>query len=463
MARKPRRERALFVCGDCGREEAQWSGRCPACGAWDSMREAPSGPAPSARSGPVRSGGGAQPLAGVDCDECRRHSSGLGEVDRVLGGGLVPGSVTLLGGEPGVGKSTLLLQMASAVAGAGGTALYASGEESPRQVRLRAERTGCLNDGILVLGTTDVDEICVEAERLRPALLVVDSIQTMMDSAVEGVPGSPSQIRAAALRLLTVAKGAGIPTILVGHVTKDGEIAGPKLLEHMVDTVLSFEGDPQRVYRFLRAVKNRFGAVSEVGVFVMEGRGLEGVANPSSLFIHRASLELPGACLAPVVVGTRSYVVEVQGLVTENNFSFGRRIAQGYDLNRLNLILSVLEKRLGLPMGRHDVCLNVTGGLQVREPALDLAVAVAVLSSHGDRPVPVESAWSGEVGLSGEIRPVYHLEQRAEEARRVGCRLLVAPEGAVLPPAGAGKPSLEVRAVGDLTAVARMLVPQGGR
>lgn len=277
------------------------------------------------------------------------------------------------------------------------------------------------------MGSTSVDAIFAEVERLNPVLLIVDSIQTMEDSATESVAGSVSQIRNATSKLVAMAKEKGLATFVVGHVTKDGEIAGPKMLEHMVDTVLAFEGDSDRVYRFLRTVKNRFGPMSEVGVFCMERTGLEDVPNPSSLFIHRASLEHSGACLAPVIVGTRCYVVEVQALVTENHFTFGRRIAQGYDLNRLNLILSVIEKRLSLSMGNYDVCINVTGGLKIKEPALDLAVAVAILSSYYDETVSSGASWCGELGLSGEIRPVHHLEQRLEEVVRVGCSSLYMP------------------------------------
>jgi len=420
--RKAKKSRVTFFCTDCGREEAQWSGRCPACGGWDTMREAPTAAAPKAAAHAPAGAGvhEARPITAVATDEAPRFSTGSAEVDRVLGGGLVPGSVVLLGGEPGVGKSTLLLQLA------------------------------------VVMGETDVTAICAEAVRRRVRLLVVDSIQTVADGDTDSAPGSPAQIRAATLLLLTTAKEHNIATVVVGHVTKEGEIAGPKLLEHMVDTVLSFEGDPDRVYRFLRAVKNRFGAVSELGVFVMEQAGLEDVANPSALFIHRASLEHSGACLAPVVVGTRSYVVEVQALVTENTYSFGRRIAQGYDLNRLNLILSVLEKRLHIPLGNFDVTCNVTGGLQVREPALDLAVALAVLSSYRDDVVPAGTAWSGEVGLSGEIRPVYHLDQRAEEARRVGCTRLYHPKGG----RAVATDELTTVPVGDLGELLGMLSPR---
>ncbi len=456
--RKSRRKKKIsFFCTDCGREEAQWSGRCPACGAWDTMREAPTeGSSESSHSSFVRGGASSRPITELTTDESPRFDTGSSELDRVLGGGIVSGSVTLLGGEPGVGKSTLLLQMAVHVARQGGVALYASGEESPRQVRLRAERTDCCHENLLVYGSTDVDAICSEVEKSKAKLLVVDSIQTVADSSSDGVPGSPAQIRAATLKLLGMSKTLGVATIVVGHVTKEGEIAGPKLLEHMVDTVLSFEGDPQRVYRFLRAVKNRFGAVSELGVYVMEQSGLEDVDNPSALFIHRASLEHSGACLSPVVVGTRSYVVEVQALVTENNYTFGRRIAQGYDLTRLNLILSVIEKRLDISLGNFDVCVNVTGGLQVKEPALDLAVALAVVSSYRDDVVPAGTAWSGEIGLSGEIRPVYHLAQRADEVRRVGCTKLIKPadEGKDALPAVEG---LEFVAMSDLTEILQYL------
>ena len=454
MRRKSKKkEKPSFFCTDCGREEAQWSGRCPACSAWDTMREAPKGASSRSAKGSdsyVRTAEESKPITELTTDESPRFQTGSSELDRVLGGGLVRGSVSLLGGEPGVGKSTLLLQLAVHVARQGGNALYASGEESPRQVRLRAERTDCCHENLLVFGSTDVDAICQEAQRTEAKLLVVDSIQTVSDDTSDGVPGSPSQIRGATLKLLNLSKTYGIATIVVGHITKEGEIAGPKLLEHMVDTVLSFEGDPQRVYRFLRAVKNRFGAVSELGVFVMEQAGLQDVDNPSALFIHRKSLEHSGACLAPVVVGSRSYVVEVQALVTENNYTYGRRIAQGYDLTRLNLIISVIEKRLSMGLGNFDVCINVTGGLQVKEPALDLAVAVAIVSSYRDDVVPEGTAWSGEIGLSGEIRPVYHLEQRADEAKRVGCTTLIKPEESAKEKAPQTK-GLEYKSLSDLT------------
>lgn len=402
----------------------------PDAGHWD----ASSGNA-SSREARARS------ISSFSTEEVPRISSGSRELDRVLGGGLVPASVTLLGGEPGVGKSTLLLQLAQEVARASSVVLYASAEESPAQLRLRAERISCCDERLLVLGVTDIDAVCREAQRVEARLLVLDSIQTFACPQSEGVPGSPSQIRACTLKLLELSKSLNLATILVGHVTKEGEIAGPKLLEHMVDTVLSFEGDPQRVYRFLRAVKNRFGAVSELGVFLMEQGGIEDVLNPSALFIHPKSLEHSGSCLCPVVVGTRSYVVEVQALVSENEYSYGRRIAQGYELSRLNLILSVMEKRLELHFGHYDVCINVTGGLQVKEPALDLAIALAIWSSCKDEVIPPKTAWCGELGLSGEIRAVHHLQKRAEELKRVGCTKLI------IPAAGKGELSLSIEGV----------------
>ncbi|RMG12197.1 MAG: DNA repair protein RadA [Deltaproteobacteria bacterium] len=427
MGRKPR---IVYGCIECGHQAPKWLGRCPECGSWGSLVEETAAPGPPSSHGAHRLGGGGSPvpLPEVDTEATPRRPTGLAELDRVLGGGLVPGSVVLIGGDPGIGKSTLLLMACQRLA-AQGPVLYVSGEESLSQIRLRAERLGVDRAQILLLAETDGSRVLAEAERLAPAALVVDSIQTLHLPEIGSAPGSVSQVRELTGRLLGLAKRRGIPTFLVGHVTKEGAIAGPRLLEHMVDTVLYFEGDRSHAYRILRAHKNRFGSVSEIGVFEMRREGLAEVPDPSALFLSERPAAAPGSVVAATVSGSRPVLVEVQALVSQAPAGQARRTALGIDRNRLSLLVAVLEKRLGLTLFDQDAYVNVAGGLTVDEPALDLAVALAVLSSFRGQPVDPQLVVLGEVGLAGEIRAVAQVEQRLAEAAKMGFTTALVPEG----------------------------------
>jgi DNA repair protein RadA/Sms len=449
-------DRAMFVCQECGYESTKWLGRCPGCSAWNSLIEERTAPAASThhRPGGVPAGertpsAAAVPIADVALDEAVRRSTGLAEFDRVLGGGIVPGSLILIGGDPGVGKSTLALavaqQMAARAAGeadgpsrrtrpaAGapgepGTVLYVSGEESVRQTKMRAARLGADAPGLLVLAETDLDHIAVQIGRVGPAVVIIDSIQTVYRSDITAAPGSVAQIRECTGDLLRIAKTEGGPAVLViGHVTKEGAIAGPRVLEHMVDTVLYFEGERHHAYRVLRATKNRFGSTNEIGVFAMSGRGLTEVADPSALFLAERPAGASGSAVVCAVEGTRPLLLEVQGLVTRTPFGMPRRTAAGVDYNRLLLLLAVLEKRAGLHLSDHDVYVSVAGGVRVEEPAADLGVALAVASSHRDRPVDAAAVAVGEVGLGGEVRAVSQIDRRIAEAAKLGFKRVVAP------------------------------------
>ncbi|NLA68829.1 MAG: DNA repair protein RadA [Gammaproteobacteria bacterium] len=444
--------RTAYVCNECGADTAKWQGQCPACGAWDTMSEIVLEPAASARTAaPARRGGWAgaaeapqvTPLAGVRQVDDLRVSTAIGEFDRVLGGGLVEGAVVLVGGDPGIGKSTLLLQ---AVAGMSSVlpGLYVTGEESLAQVAGRGQRLGLPLDGVNALAETCVERILGHAARLRPRLIVADSVQTLWTETLTAAPGSVSQVRESAARLVRYAKETGTAVFLVGHVTKEGGIAGPRVLEHMVDAVLYFEGDVGSRFRVLRAFKNRFGAVNELGVFAMGDKGLKEVPNPSAIFLSGASRQ-PGSCVMVTREGTRPLLVEVQALVDSSPLSNPRRVAVGLEQNRLAMLLAVLHRHGGIAVGDQDVFVNVVGGIRVQETAADLPVLLAVLSSLRDRPLAEKTVAFGEVGLSGEIRPVPNGEERLKEAATHGFRRAVVPK-ANAPRAGSYK-GLEVVAV----------------
>ena len=423
--------RSVFACDRCGYQAPKWLGRCPECGAWGSMvEEAP----PDSRSSPVPDGRRSRPIPypEVPTADAARGATGVPELDRVLGGGLVPGAVVLIGGEPGIGKSTLLLQAASAIAETGRRVLYVTGEESAAQLRLRGDRVGVGSPDLLVLAETDVESICASARDATPALLIVDSVQAVRCSELTSVPGAVGQVREAASRFVALAKSTAIPVILVGHVTKDGALAGPRALEHVVDTVVSFEGDRHHAHRILRTLKNRFGPSDELGVFSMTDRGLEGVASPSELFLAERTPGTPGSAVVAAMEGTRPLMVEIQALIGEPTHGTPRRTSLGIDPNRLAMILAVLHRRAGVEVSNRDVFLNVTGGMVLVEPAADLAVAAAAVSSDRHQPVPDDWTMAGEIGLTGEIRSVSRLEGRLREASRLGFKAALVPAGAGL-------------------------------
>jgi DNA repair protein RadA/Sms len=418
-----------FTCLDCGTVHQKWAGRCDACGAWNRIvEEAPATSGPPARS--VAGKGRAVPLSSLGDDEAPvpRALSGMAEFDRVLGGGLVPGSAILVGGDPGIGKSTLLLQAAGAFARAGLPALYVSGEEAAAQVRLRARRLDLQDAPVRLAAETNLRDILTTLDAERPALAVIDSIQTLWADTVEAAPGSVAQVRAAAHELVSFAKRRGISVVLVGHVTKEGQIAGPRVVEHMVDTVLYFEGERGHQFRILRAVKNRFGPSDEIGVFEMTGAGLAEVANPSALFLSERGKATPGSAVFAGIEGTRPLLTEIQALVAASSLGTPRRTVVGLDAQRLSTILAVLEARCGISFAGHDVFLNVAGGLRVSEPAADLAVAAALLSAREMKTLPPDCVVFGEISLSGALRPVPQTENRLKEARKLGFSKAFAPE-----------------------------------
>ncbi|MDP6581049.1 MAG: DNA repair protein RadA [Vicinamibacterales bacterium] len=411
----------VFVCQSCGAQSRKWLGRCSECDEWNSLVEerTPSAHGQS-NARPELTGEGARLYADIESSDAERISSGVSELDRVLGGGMVPGSLVLLGGEPGIGKSTLLLQAAARVAETGRSVLYCSGEESPHQVRARGERLGVTDAPLYLLAETCLERVLEEITRLSPGLVIVDSIQTMFSSKLESAPGTIGQVREVATQLLFTAKGRNVTVLIVGHVTKDGNLAGPKVLEHVVDTVLSFEGDRHHAHRVVRAVKNRFGAVSELGVFRMTATGLETVPNPSQLFLSERKADAPGSVVLCSIEGSRPILVEVQALVGTGAYGNAQRVTSGVDRQRLSLLLTVLEKRVGLHPTGEDVFVNVPGGVLVNEPAADLAVVAAVASSMRNRPVLPRVAVFGEVGLAGEIRGVNQAGLRVREAAQMG-------------------------------------------
>ena len=433
--------KTVYVCTNCGETSPRWMGRCPSCGAWNTMaedvvREEKPVRASAGGKGAVRgiSSGSlitAHTLSEISAtEEKSRIITGISELDRVLGGGIVLGSVVLLGGEPGAGKSTLLLQLCGAISKAV-SVLYITGEESTRQIKLRALRLEVPQDGIRLAAETEIDDICVLIEQEKPGLVVIDSIQTMHCADISSSAGSVSQVKECASRLLAVAKNHEIPTFIVGHVNKDGAIAGPKVMEHIVDTVLYFEGDKMLPYRILRAAKNRYGSTNEIGMFDMTGKGLKVVENPSKLLLEGRPVGVSGNCVACTLEGSRPILSEIQALVSKTAFGTPRRAASGFDFNRTNLLLAVLEKRAGYFLGNLDVYLNIVGGLQLDETACDLAVCMAVVSSMLDRPVPDDMVAIGEVGLGGEVRSVANLELRLREARRLCFVRAVVPKYAL--------------------------------
>ena len=420
--------KTVFGCQACGFLSSKWLGRCPDCGEWNSfVEERQETAAASKGRAPLEIGGRPRPYEEVDGAETARVASGIGEFDRVLGGGIVPGSMVLIGGEPGIGKSTLLLQVAHLLGRQGGAVLYVSGEESERQIKLRGERLGIEGGGLFLMGETSLERILEHVDALKPAALVVDSVQTIYSSKFSSAPGSISQVREVATQLLFLAKGRGITTFLIGHVTKDGSLAGPKSLEHIVDTVLYFEGEKQQHHRIVRAVKNRFGAISEMGVFEMTGSGLQAVPNASALFLSERVAGSPGSAVVATLEGSRPMLVEIQALVSPTAFGNPRRMTIGLDANRTTLLLAVLEKRVGLELLGDDVFVSVAGGLSVGEPAADLAVAAAVASSFRNRPVPGRTALIGEVGLAGEVRSVGQAALRVREAAQMGFDRVILP------------------------------------
>lgn len=422
--------RTLFVCQDCGYESPKWLGKCPGCEAFSSMVEEIQPILTPGRPGispGLSSAEKPKPIGSVQVEDAPRFPAGYTELDRVLGGGIVPGSLVLVGGDPGIGKSTVMLQLAGAVAAVGATVLYVSGEESLRQIRLRADRLGALSDRLLVLSETNLDTIEQYASQLAPTLLIVDSIQTVYRPELPSAPGSVSQVRESAAHLLRLAKSSGTAVFMVGHVTKEGAIAGPRVLEHIVDTVLYFEGDRHANFRVLRAVKNRFGSTNEIGLFEMRDQGLVQVTNASELFLSERPLGVAGSVVVPSMEGTRPLLVEVQALVSTSTFVSPRRTADGIDQNRVQLLIAVLEKRVGLLLGNHDAYVKVAGGVHIGEPAVDLGLAVALASSYRDQPPDARTVVFGEVGLAGEVRAVSRVEQRIREAEKMGFQRAVLP------------------------------------
>ncbi|OAT85185.1 DNA repair protein RadA [Desulfotomaculum copahuensis] len=436
-----------FYCQECGHVSPRWLGRCPDCGAWNSLVEEKLSPAP--KSAPASGGTPVQPVTAVPGVREERFPTGLAELDRVLGGGVVPASLVLLGGDPGIGKSTLLLQMAHLMSAGQKPVLYVSGEESVSQVRMRAGRLGAGNPLLYLLAETDVERIAACVESLRPALVVVDSIQTIHRADLGSAPGSVGQVRECGARLMRLAKEGGAAVFLVGHVTKEGQLAGPRVLEHMVDTVLYFEGERHQSYRILRAVKNRFGSTNEIGVFEMQHCGLVEVPNPSALFtMHQRTAPVAGAAVVSALEGTRPLLVEIQALVSPTGFGMPRRMAAGVDYNRVALIMAVLEKRVGLHLGSHDAYVSAVGGVRLDEPAADLGVALALASSFRDRPVAEGTVVAGEIGLTGEIRPVSGVDRRVQEASRMGFKQCILPRGNLVQINGSG--SLKIAGVETL-------------
>ena len=417
--------RSLFVCDACGARHYQWAGRCETCGEWNTLSEART-EAAAGRHPPVMA---AVPLSDVRAESSDRQTTGLPEFDRVLGGGLVAGSLVLLAGDPGIGKSTLALQVAAQLVERGVPCLYVASEESPSQIRMRAARLGVEGASLFVYADTIIEGAIAEAQRLRAGLIVVDSIQSVRSDGLDSAPGTVSQVREAATRLLHFAKTSRTSVLIVGHVTKEGTVAGPRTLEHIVDTVLYLEGDDFHAHRLLRSVKNRFGPAFEVAVYEMRGDGMFEVPNPSALFLAERDASAPGSTVAVPMEGTRPLLVEVQALVSPTAYALPRRLATGFDVNRLNMLLAVLSRRAGIGLASHDVYLNVVGGLRLREPAVDLAVALAVASSERGVAADAHIVAIGEIGLAGELRSVPSTPQRVREARRMGFEKCLVPAG----------------------------------
>lgn len=424
------KSKTVFVCQNCGSESPKWIGKCYSCGEWNTFVEEISitGKTSASVIGSIKSGVKQKPVpvSQVSVDQMPRIDTGIGEFNRVLGGGMVPGSLVLLGGEPGIGKSTLVLQMALQLQNL--SVLYVSGEESPQQIKLRADRlSDNLSHHCLVVSETSLEHILNHIENVKPDLLIVDSVQTMEREGVESAPGSVTQIRECTASILRVAKERALPVLLIGHINKEGSLAGPKVLEHMVDVVLQFEGDRHYMYRILRSIKNRFGSTSEIGIFEMLGNGLREVTNPSEMLLAHQDEPMSGIAIAAANEGMRPFLIEVQALASTAAYGTPQRSSTGFDLRRLNMLLAVLEKRAGFKLAAKDVFLNIAGGLKVSDPAIDLAVASAVLSSNTDLSITQGVSLTGEVGLSGEIRPVTRIEQRIAEAEKLGFKTIIVP------------------------------------
>jgi DNA repair protein RadA/Sms len=449
------KSKTVFACQNCGAESAKWIGRCPSCGEWNTYHEeiivpasahAPSFAAEQEKKKPML-------LDNIKSDEKDRQKTGLVELDRILGGGMVGGSLILLGGEPGVGKSTLALQLALSLKGR--KILYVSGEESEEQISLRAKRIKKSNPECYILSETDLENIITHSESLKPGLIIIDSIQTIRTGMLESSAGSVSQVRECAALLLKYSKISGIPVFLIGHITKDGTLAGPKVLEHIVDVVLYFEGDNNYVYRILRSVKNRFGSTSELGIFEMMESGLREVDNPSEMFINQHDEPLSGITIASTVDGLRPFLIETQALVSSAVYGTPQRSSTGFDIRRLNMLLAVLEKRAGFRLGVKDVFLNIAGGIKVNDPAIDLAILSSVLSSNLDIPVEKTTCFAGEAGLSGEIRPVARIEQRIREASKMGFSKIIVSK--FQKNTGPRDPGIEVIQVGKIENLVKQL------
>ncbi|MEH7104207.1 DNA repair protein RadA [Bacillus velezensis] len=426
------KSKTKFICHSCGYESAKWMGKCPGCGAWNTMVEETIKKAPANRraafSHSVQTVQKPSPITSIETSEEPRVQTKLEEFNRVLGGGVVKGSLVLIGGDPGIGKSTLLLQVSAQLADTAGSVLYISGEESVKQTKLRADRLGINSQMLHVLSETDMEYISSAIQEMKPAFVVVDSIQTVYQSDITSAPGSVSQVRECTAELMKIAKINGIPIFIVGHVTKEGSIAGPRLLEHMVDTVLYFEGERHHTFRILRAVKNRFGSTNEMGIFEMREEGLTEVLNPSEIFLEERSAGASGSSIVASMEGTRPILVEIQALISPTSFGNPRRMATGIDHNRVSLIMAVLEKRVGLLLQNQDAYLKVAGGVKLDEPAIDLAVAVSIASSFRDTPPNPADCFIGEVGLTGEVRRVSRIEQRVKEAAKLGFKRMIIPE-----------------------------------
>lgn len=419
----------LFYCKECGTEVSKWQGQCPGCGEWNTLVEAPTTKTAAGKAKAVRPGALAEPtrMKDIAIENEERLVTGIDELDRVLGGGIVGGSLVLVGGDPGIGKSTLLLQMCKKLSDRGEKVLYTSGEESLKQIKLRGDRLGEFSDSIYLFSETSISVIDRAIEKVQPKVVIIDSIQTMFDENVDAAPGSMSQVREITGILLQIAKSRGISIFIVGHVTKEGNVAGPRMLEHMVDTVLYFEGDAAAAYRILRGVKNRFGSTNEIGVFEMKGKGLIEVPNPSEYMMQGKPVGESGSVVACAVEGTRCFMIEVQALVCHTYFNMPRRTAAGTDYNRVNLLIAVLEKRLGMRLSDSDAYVNVAGGMRITEPALDLAIIAALISSQSGKAMDDRTVLFGEVGLVGEVRAVPQCEKRVAEAVKTGYRTCILP------------------------------------
>jgi len=425
------KEKWIYVCQQCGQNYSKWMGKCGECGEWNSIVEErdTGASAPNTRAGLKLEGGGAPlPITEIMSEKVARNASDISELDNVLGGGLVPGSVVLLGGEPGIGKSTLLLQVADRYASMGQKVLYVSGEESASQIALRASRLGVEGKSLYVLAETSIEQVQNHVAKINPTLLILDSVQTIYSSRLDSQPGSVGQLRECAFQVITLAKSRGMATFLVGHVTKDGAIAGPKVLEHMVDAVLYFEGSASQSFRLLRSIKNRFGSTNEIGVFEMVGKGLKAVSNPSELFLSERPESSPGSVIVASMEGTRPILVEVQALASSTSLAMPRRTAIGLDPNRVSLLVAILEKRGGYRLGDQDIYVNVAGGLRLSETAVDLGVLAALMSSYSGNAVAKDSVFFGEAGLGGEIRSVPKCAMRLKEAERIGIKRAYVPK-----------------------------------